>query len=463
MEEENDKDKEDKDNTNENNNRNDLNNEQNQDKNMEIEEENDNKEKKKDDKDVVIDGDKEEDNKQNLSKISIKSEIKKLIKDYRQILNNNTKINNNNDNHNNDNNNDNNSNNNNNNNNINNNNESNNINIEKFNFLGNKKGKKMEVDGDNNHINDLKNQEFQDQKFDLSEEKIKDVLVKLSNIAQDDSFAKAETIDKSKVVKKILSKYDRNKAGTRDINKLKQIFYSADGYDREDQMYNIYFNQLSEEYKKEGKNYKMVDLKKLAREMAIDSILQDERLAVMQVLKHGDSPEVTKVKQEIKEELKRNNSDRFKFNGKIIKWDTSLATDEYENSRKGEFLERRSKIIAQIKKKKQDKFLKAFSYYEKVNDNLAKVNVAIDKVNAKTNDVHFGKAKDGMKQPWSDLKNKYFADVEMALKEYLTASEIGATGRTYSNPGAFSQLGAVGVALWNRIKNLEELMHSLKQ
>ena len=319
MEEENDKDKEDKDNTNENNNRNDLNNEQNQDKNMEIEEENDNKEKKKDDKDVVIDGDKEEDNKQNLSKISIKSEIKKLIKDYRQILNNNTKINNNNDNHNNDNNNDNNSNNNNNNNNINNNNESNNINIEKFNFLGNKKGKKMEVDGDNNHINDLKNQEFQDQKFDLSEEKIKDVLVKLSNIAQDDSFAKAETIDKSKVVKKILSKYDRNKAGTRDINKLKQIFYSADGYDREDQMYNIYFNQLSEEYKKEGKNYKMVDLKKLAREMAIDSILQDERLAVMQVLKHGDSPEVTKVKQEIKEELKRNNSDRFKFNGKIIK------------------------------------------------------------------------------------------------------------------------------------------------
>ena len=325
-----------------------------------------------------------------------------------------------------------------------------------------------------NENNNIINQGFKQQNVILDDNKIKDVLVILSNIAKDDSVAKANTIDKSKAVKKLLVKYDQNKASQADINKLKKIFY-LDEYsqDREDYFYDVYYKELNDEEK--NKNYKTKSsvLKKKARNMAIEAAIEDARVSVVELLRKKD---VETEIQRVKNQLDPNSTGKVKVKGgdivfnqvesllKEVKeagWDYSLGDGQYEKDREPEYEERRKRIIENIKKKKQDKFLKAFASYEKVNDNLINLNNAVDKMNMKSNDQRFGKAKDFVKQNWTDLKNKYFGDAEGALKEFLTTSENGANGKAFSNQGAFSQLGCITIALWNRIKNLESTVNSL--
>lgn len=316
----------------------------------------------------------------------------------------------------------------------------------------------------------------------LKDDKIKSVLATLAKIAKDDTFLKAQTIEKSEAVKKLLVKFDKDKAKPAEVKKLKGIFYDDYSQDREDFLYDAYVAELTEKYKKQNKKVAKRDINKEAREMAVAQVINDERKHVIRVLRDKNiQPAVAKVKETIKIQLidseKNKNSnnmicepvldldlvEQVQKEAKNIKWDESLGSDDYYLEHEDEFAERRSKIISEIKKKKQDKFLRAFDAYEKVNECAANLKNAFNIMNRKSTDTKFGKINDWSIGAWTELSTKYMSDVEQALKEYITACQAGADAKKgqNNNMGAFVQLGAVGVAMFNRIKNLEATVNNL--
>ena len=339
----------------------------------------------------------------------------------------------------------------------------------------------MELDEKQDKIdNDIFQQGFIIQQ-PLNDEKIKDILVTISKIAKDDTVLKAKTIEKSKAVKGLLDKFDASKAKPADIKKLKEIFYDDYDQDREDFLYDGYLKELTEEYSKKGVKRAKKDIIKEARAKATSKVLNDERKNVIRVLKNVElKKQVEDVKNTIKvqvvnhknsgpnsindhiNEVNLENVEEIQKIAKEITWDTSLAEDNYYESRKGEFDDRRNKIISDIRKKKQDKFLKAFSICENLNSCAANLKIAADNMNKKFSDPSYLKSKDSSRAAWNDLAQRDLSDLESALKNYVSACATAADDKgNCDNMGAYIQTAAFGIAALKRINNLEKTVNSL--
>ena len=341
----------------------------------------------------------------------------------------------------------------------------------------------MELDDERGKLDndaDLQNQGFVDQ-TPLSNEKIKNVLAAIAKLGENDKFKKAELIDRSAAVKELLKKFDKDQIKPAELNKLRKIFYDEYDQDREDFLYDDFLNKIKLENAKKGLKKKTQEMAKEARKLATIQVLNDDRKWVIKILK--DQSLKSKV-AEVKEEIKKDSENAMKEDNinkinepKIdleaiqkveeaalkIEWDNDLEGDKYLKEHEEEYAQRRSKIIEGIKKKKQDKFLKAFNVYEKVatchKDLLKSVNV----LNTKSNDHSFAKANDSSAKDWDDLGKKVLKDVEFALKEYVKTctAKINTKDNSCDNAGAYIQLGAIGIAMFNRIQNLETTVNCL--
>ena len=341
-----------------------------------------------------------------------------------------------------------------------------------------------EKDRDNlDNDSDLQNQGFSEQQ-PLSDDKIKNVLAVIAKIGKDENFKKAELIDRSKAVKDLLKKFDKNKATPQEVTKLRRIYYDNYDQEREDFLYEAELKRIREENRIKSLKRKQGDMIKEARLNATLEVLNSCRNDVIKVLKDAKCKEaVSKVKSTIKINLvnTNKNKDNQPLNQILepqidldavkevedaamkVEWGNDLEGDNYLKEHESEYAERRAKIISEIKKKKQDKFLKALSVYEKVSNSQRAMIDSLAKMNKKTTDHGFGKANDYCVNDWKVVGEKYLQDVEFALKQYIAACAANANekDKTCNNMGAFVQLGAVGVAMFNRIKNLEETVNNL--
>lgn len=148
---------------------------------------------------------------------------------------------------------------------------------------------------------------------------------------------------------------------------------------------------------------------------------------------------------------------------KDLVWDESLGSDNYYKQNEQEFVERRNKIIADIKKKKQDKFLKAFNLYERVINNAVKLKQAVEIMNRRVTDPSFLKSTDYNANAWKDIGTRPLWDVEAAFKDYVLVCTQATKEKNQecNNMGTFIQTAAIGISTFNRIKNLESTVNSL--
>lgn len=324
--------------------------------------------------------------------------------------------------------------------------------------------------------------------------KFLDIVAKIASL---DEVKRAKYALKSRTVKTIFKRFQKMKTSKKEVDALKEIFYTDSDWDEEDDSAEMILQTLDDNDYKDPSTGKISKVKKKHdAELQAAYVILTNRYKEMASLVNDKSSvqKVTRFARSLgRDQIKSKNNKQFISvklidNNKDVPLESvnevlqSLEADvdnkvdvvipgqsEAKNpaannsviNEDKEIQDKRKNLADFFRQKKQDKFKKMFDIIAETNSNLTKLKEAMDKLNKPcTEEPNLANSSDFFQQNWKDFRNSNFRNTSFQIDTFIAACMKAANNKdNCMNNGAFLQLAAITISLYHNLADVTSALN----